>query len=304
MSLSAEQLDQLSWSLYWSQDQLQSCVSGQFEQGQAAIDDLWTAFAQQLQEGASVLDLATGNGAVPVALLKSNVGLEIDAVDAADIDPNAFLTDHPELRAVRFRANTDILELPFENHQFDAITSQFGIEYAGLEAATTKVIPLLAQRGRLGFLIHHEQSEILRSSARKLEELGALLTPDGLLETLERLLRGAVSFQDLEVAGQRYLDLESTKTDAITGQVFSGINQIAEMLRANPGDALKLGATLDLRLRAEQERLRQLKAAARSEEQFVSYLQLLEDLKMTNIQNNKITAEDALIGCFVSAQKT
>jgi ubiquinone/menaquinone biosynthesis C-methylase UbiE len=288
--------------LYWSQDQLHSCISGQSAHGQETLNAVWAKFVEKLPDGAKVLDLATGNGAVPVALLETGKALSIDAVDRADIDPTRYLSEHPELAAVSFHSNLDILELPFGDHAYEALTSQFGIEYGGLEPATAAVQRLLAPAGWIGFLIHHEDSEILRSSARKLSELTTLLDEHGLISVLNAVLQGRAAYDQLESTGRRYLDMESIKTEAISGQVFAGINQISQLMETDSPQAVRLGATLNLRLKAEQHRLQQLTAAARSEEQFSAYLEQLEALNFSNIRSRKIHADGALIGCFVEAQ--
>ena len=110
---------EVAWSLYWSQDRLHSCVASKDSHDQKIQDDLWKEFANSLPEQARVLDLATGNGAVPSALLGARSDLEVDAVDQADIDPLKFLSGNEVLRDVRFHANTDILQMSFEDNQFD-----------------------------------------------------------------------------------------------------------------------------------------------------------------------------------------
>ena len=134
------------WSLYWQSDCLERCVATQSTQDVLVIARFWEKLALQLHAAAQVLDVATGNGAVPATLLKANSKLGITAVDKAKIDPLRFLSAPGALIGVNFQADVDICTLPFEGAVLDAVTSQFGIEYAGREAFTEAARSLLTPR--------------------------------------------------------------------------------------------------------------------------------------------------------------
>ena len=140
------------WSLYWSEDKLYSCVAQSSEQDQAVLNTCWKEFAQSLKPDSHLLDLATGNGAVVDALLSANQSLQIDALDKASINPEQILTKHSDLKNVHFHSDTDVFETHFDSEKFDAITSQFGIEYAGLIKSSLHVMPYLKIAGRFQFI--------------------------------------------------------------------------------------------------------------------------------------------------------
>ena len=96
-----QQQKELVWSLYWAENRLHSCVASGGEADQKVLNALWVALAESLPEQADVLDLATGNGAVPAAMLSVNSGLNIEAVDLADIDPTMFVKDRPEFENMK-----------------------------------------------------------------------------------------------------------------------------------------------------------------------------------------------------------
>ena len=270
------EIENLAWTIYWTEDRLQSCVATDGDVDRQVLNSIWQEFAKSLDKGARVLDLATGNGAVPVALLSAQNSLQIDAVDQATIDPTQFVTGHPELSAVKFHSDTDVNTLPFAEDSFDAITSQFGVEYGGLFEATRNALGLLKPNGRMSFLIHHADSAIIDSSRAKLREMEQLLEEEGLVETLLQVLRSKIPFSELESQGEAYLNADIVRTQAISGQVFTAIGEIANAMQADMVRAVNLGATLKLRLSSEYQRLRQMDNAAQSDNDMLKYRELLE----------------------------
>ncbi|MEM7357622.1 MAG: class I SAM-dependent methyltransferase [Pseudomonadota bacterium] len=296
-----------AWSLYWADDRLQSCVATLDQEDQQKLNSIWQAFAKSLNEGAKVLDLATGNGAVPAALLSGQPGLQIDAVDYAEIDPHQTLSEASLVASVNFHAKTDINKLPFSEHHFDAITSQYGIEYAGLESAAAKALKHLAEGGKIALLIHHDDSEIIHSSRAKLAELKRINEPKGLIETMLAVLRGEADFAELESQGQAYLAADFDKSQAISGQVFAGIEQVAQLMQSDPQKARDLGVTLGLRLRSEQQRLSEMDAAAQTETQIQAFSKWLTDsgMDVTSLAPVYIdeSSKEYLLGWLVNAEK-
>lgn len=269
---------EVAWSLYWSQDRLHSCVASQDADDQRILDEEWARFARYLPGEARVLDLATGNGAVPKALLAARTDLRIDAVDRAAIDPMQFLSDKDGLDKVRFHAQTDILDMPFSAGAFDAITSQFGIEYAGLTEAARLAGRLLKAEGKLLFFVHHSSSELIQASKQKKVELQQLVNRGGLLDDVKALLAGQISIAELELQGEKYLHGEYVRTQAISGQVFQGIGQVMEMLGSDTEQARQLAAGMDLRVRSEYQRLCQMIAAAQSEQSLIDFSKAMQEI--------------------------
>lgn len=298
----------LAWTIYWAENRLQSCVAADGDIDQRTLNSIWQEFAVSLDANAKVLDLATGNGAVPVALISAQANLQIDAVDQAAINPNQFVKGHGELEAVNFHSETDINALEFHTNSFDAITSQFGIEYAGLFEASPNVIDLLKSKGRMSFLIHHADSAIINSSRAKLLEMEQLLNKHGIVETLMEMLRGNIPFSDLESQGEIYMSSETEKTQAVSGQAFAAIGEIANAMQSDMGKAVAMGATLKLRLSSEYERLMQMAGAAQNDADMLEYRELLElnGIDISCIQEVYADQSDQkyLLAWLVQGQKT
>jgi ubiquinone/menaquinone biosynthesis C-methylase UbiE len=302
------EIENLAWTIYWAEDHLQSFVATDGNADKQVLNSIWQEFARSLNDGARVLDLATGNGSVPVTLLSAREQLQIDAVDQAAIDPIQFVKGVTELEAVNFYPDIDVNLLPFTSDSFDAITSQFGIEYAGLLEATGKTLEVLKTNGRMSFLIHHSDSAIVDSSRAKLREMEQLLNEGGLIEMLLQVLRGTTEFSELELQGEAYLNADIVRTQAISGQVFTGIGEIANAMQTDMARAVNLGATIKLRLSSEHERLRQMEKAAQSEADMIEYRQLLElnGIELSTMQAIYADQSDQkyLLAWLVQGQKT
>ncbi len=301
------------WTLYWQADHPGSCIASTNPEDATAIEAFWRGLARSLaanRDGAvRVLDLATGNGAVPMALLEENPALDITAVDLADIDPLAHLSDPGPLKAVDFLPAVDITAMPFETAQFDAVTSQFGVEYAPLERVAKEVARVLKPGGTLTFLMHHTGSDVLQPVAAKLQEISLLLGRNGVLHALDGFVHQDLPQAELEQAGQRHIQGVGPRTQSLSGQIFEGVNRVIELFPQQPGAARELTLVMIARLGAEQTRLKQMQRAALDPDRAAQFGELLVDLGFSVhavrelvIRPQKESA--ALVGWQVNAQKT
>lgn len=271
------------WTLYWQADNLDSCIASQYPEDIDSIKAFWRLLSERISADAKVLDLASGNGAVPSILLQASKALKVTAVDLADIEPSNYVSQAPELKKVSFHPGIDICDLPFPASSFDAVTSQFGIEYAALQHAVPSATRVLRTGGQLQLLMHHISSDVVEPAGKKRQEIDQLLAPGGVVECACAYTAGAVTSEQLEEIGQQYLQSAEHKTQAISGQIFAGVNQIMELQATNPAAAGALAQTMQLRLRAENSRLQQLQAAAQSSAQIE---QLCASLRDADIQIN------------------
>ena len=297
------------WNIYWQADNVDSCVASASKRDAEAIGQLWQDFAVEQPDSASVLDLATGNGTVPLALLQGQASLQITGVDKADIDPLKFLSSPGLLAEVKLVGGIDICSLPFEADSFDALTSQFGIEYAPLEAAIASAAAVLKSAGKLNFLLHHTDSEIVAPARPKIREMASLLQYGGLIHCLDAFLKGEQQMDKLEAAGKQHLDSGAGRSSTISGQIFEGVERVIQSLQQ--GDrraAQELAMVMATRLRADHDRLVQLTDAALSEQQMQQVSNLLADagvvvdlLKPLIIHES--STDKALIGWQISGHK-
>lgn len=300
--------ENIEWSLYWAQDRLNSCVAAEGVVDQKRLTELWTDLALSLDGATKVLDLATGNGAVPVALLNANDELDVTAVDKADIDPVRYLGQESELlKAVTFISNTDIRDLSSDDFRFGVITSQYGIEYADLGSVAGLLSDLLYDGGRLKFLMHHEKSSILNSSLVKLDELNSLLCDDGVFDRLANFLQGECTLQELEGSAIEHQKSGVSLSKHISGQVLEGIGRVLTGLKDNPKESVTLATTLTIRVRAEHARLLQMKEAALSEQEIADFANLVIESGITDVTFKPFYTDQAdesyLLGWLFQAVK-
>lgn len=180
-----------SWSRYWATGALHSCIGSFADNYDGQIAAFWGQVFARLPAAAQVLDIATGNGAVPRLLLESGHAPSgsIDAVDLAEVAPRWTASLAPEQAArVRFHCGVHAESLPFADASFALVTSQYGIEYTDLVASAAEVLRVLAAGGSIALLLHHAESLPVRLGRVEIAELDWLERPDGLLDRARTLL--------------------------------------------------------------------------------------------------------------------
>lgn len=151
----------------------------------------WHDVFARLKPGEHVLDIATGNGALPHLLLQCRPRADVtcDAVDVASIDP-AWIRDLPpsQRQSLRFHPGVAAEHLPFGNGVFDLIVSQYGLEYSDLQRSVPELRRVLAPAGRIAMILHHSHSRPVQLARDEIAHIDWLLSHEGLLDVTERLL--------------------------------------------------------------------------------------------------------------------
>jgi hypothetical protein len=199
-------------------------------------------------------------------------------VDKAAIAPHKYLSQARELKAVRFLPEMDICDLPFAPNSFDVVTSQFGLEYAPVTMACHAAVRVLKRRGTIQLLMHHQGSEILRPTTAILSEMARLLEDKGVMAGIKSYLADKIDLDRLETIAQLYLQADTIGTKNLSGQIFSGINQIVAKMKIDMDQARTLAANMETRLLADQSRIRLLREAALDTDQAHQIAQSLRDL--------------------------
>lgn len=195
------------WSRYWSHGIAHSCGGSYGNRYDGAIAQFWRGHFEALPARARVLDIATGNGAVPRLMLDSAADtLACDAIDLAEPEPQWIGELSPQQRArVRFHGQQAAESLPFPDDSFDLVTSQYGLEYTGLALSVPEILRVLRPGGKVCLLTHHAESRPVRLARTELRHLDWLLAPSGLLETgqgmIEPMTRAATDAGRASLAG-------------------------------------------------------------------------------------------------------
>lgn len=252
------------WTLFWRSDNLQSCVPTAADAFVPALEQLWASFAAALPPACTVLDLATGNGIVPYQLLGARDDLRITAADRAAIDPLQHLNEPAgRLSPVRFRPGVDLADPATQLGAFDAVTSQFGLEYLPGEARVAAVERHLALGGSFCLVVHHSASAIVAPRAADLEELDTLLGEDGPAQAAEQFARQQLDAAGLERRTRSFMRRGLRRTRRLSGQIVQGVDRLLTVLETgDAAGARQLAGELAVRVAAERERLAQLQSAA------------------------------------------
>jgi SAM-dependent methyltransferase len=178
------------WTRYWATGTPHSCGGSWGETYGGALGAYWRAVFSSTQPGDRVLDVATGNGALPRLLLEvqPDVGVSIDAVDLARIAP-AWLgaAPAPQAARVRFHGGVQAESLPFDAATFALAVSQYGIEYTDLDRTVPEVLRVLAPRGRVRIVAHHHDARPVLLAAEEIGHIDWLLSPGGLLDLAQAM---------------------------------------------------------------------------------------------------------------------
>ncbi|QLC25494.1 methyltransferase domain-containing protein [Parasphingopyxis algicola] len=157
-----------AWSAYWTQmGDAGGCLPGAPPAVEAELARTWSQFARGFDRGSRLIDLACGTGAVMRSLLRGNGDLDLVGVDYAALPKS-------RSKKIRLIGGTDIANLPFDDGHFDGLTSQFGVEYADIEACAPEMACVAKPGARFQFVIHHADSPIVGQNRRRHAALSAI----------------------------------------------------------------------------------------------------------------------------------
>lgn len=215
------------WSRYWATGMAHSCGTSYDGNYGGAIGDFWRAAFATLDAGDRVLDIATGNAALPRLLLslRPQLPIEIDAVDIAQVAPAWVLQiDPPQRQRLRIHSGVSAESLPFADDRFALVVSQYGIEYADLSRAVPEALRVLAPGGRVRFLVHHALARPAVLAGHEIEHIDWLLQPDGLVDLAAAMIEPMVRATTAE-------GRTSLATDAAANQLRQRFNDVQAALK-------------------------------------------------------------------------
>lgn len=160
-----------AWSNLWATGVADTFGHPGGHEGSAPpLAQIWQEWFGTLPPRASVLDIGTGNGALALLMLRSAATkTTCDAIDLAQLSPRWIDSQPATQRArVRFHSGVDCAELPFPSQSFDAVCSQFGIEYAGMALALPEALRVLRPNGQLRLALHAENARPARLAREEL----------------------------------------------------------------------------------------------------------------------------------------
>jgi SAM-dependent methyltransferase len=314
-----------AWDRFWTYDRLASfgtgVGAGNYGEPIAAG---WRSFFTDLPAGSRVLDLCTGNGAIAVMAVEAGEELQVTGADLAAVRPAAFVSGkRRQLERVRFLANTPAEELPLDDASFDAVVSQYGLEYSDMGKSVTEAVRVLAPAGRLRFAVHAAEGSVAADTRRAIGDADFLLDvidlPDRALACFQAIVdveRGRTSGPMAQTNAQvRYAtfrdglkavaDRAHTAADAaMLTAVHRSLTELFQQRLAH--DEAALQAKIDQQkaeVEAHRERQRALLAAALSAEQMAALSDRLGSLGLIDISLGEQRDGGDLIGHVIEGEK-
>lgn len=161
-----------SWNTYWQDAQRAEAYTGGGSTHPLVVSFWDEAFAavHAREQAPRVVDVASGNGAlVRRAQAVFGNGILFACVDISSAAAGALEKRFSGVQGVV----ADARRMPFVSNSFDAVVSQFGIEYAGLDAVV-EAARLLVPGGEMVLLLHYRGGGIHRQCAAALDAVGAI----------------------------------------------------------------------------------------------------------------------------------
>lgn len=217
-----------AWDRQWRGKILSTCAQHMDPDAGREIGADWATFLGKLPVGSKILDIGTGNGLLPLIALQvsdsAKKDFEVHGADFADIDPAKALPDHAgHLARITFHASCPTENLPFPDQSFEAVIAQHAFEYGDPEKSAAEVARILKKQGKICFLMHAADSEIIKSNVCKIEQSRYILEGVKLFE----LTREAVKIGDGEaLKGALAITASRFKKDPNTGD----LNQLLDLL--------------------------------------------------------------------------
>jgi len=169
------------WEDFWRSGRIVSCPTDSADGYTGNVRRLWEQFFGQLPSGSRLLDIGTGNGALPLIALDvardRAADLEVHGIDLARIDPLHVVPDGQRLfKKAVFHGGVRAEAMPFADGYFHAVVGQYSLEYTHCEAALSEIRRVVADGAPARFVLHHASSIVVTiaheslSHARELEE--------------------------------------------------------------------------------------------------------------------------------------
>lgn len=299
------------WESYYRGGSLVSCPMGVEPYYTREVRDAWVSFFSALRDGARIVDLGTGNGAV--ALIASEAGaavgrhFEIHGVDLARIDPVRDVPNGERLfEGIHFHPGVNIAALPFATGSMDAVSGQYAIEYTDIPASLAETARVLSRGGCCQLIMHHAESIIVRNAVESLAQARLVLEDTRVLRKFRRFCelereapgKAKAAHEGLrQAATQLRSAAESSANPLLLNFVVDALNAHFDSRRTmSAAQLMRSLAQVETNLRGWIRRLQDLVAAALSTEAARALAQSTTELGFINPDLAVQIHDDQLVG--------
>ena len=319
-----------AWDRYWQADRLASCLGEGDPADEAAIEHVWATFFTAFPDGARLLDVCTGNGAVAIVAAESaeSAGkrFEIHGVDLAAIEPAAYVPSQAAvLGEIEFHPKTPAENLPFADAGFDGAASQFGLEYTDTARSVPELARVLKPGARVLLLVHAAEGALVAPNVDQITQSRFLLEKSGVfqkagvaLETAWEAESAASPNRQSRAAATKARKDFQKAVDATTRRlkgcrrpqyheaVLSRLAEIYGRRASFPLQRLRgMMGLVQFEVKAQGERMASLERAAKTEAECADLTALLEnagfkDVAMTAL---RVGADEALVAWRIEAAR-
>lgn len=238
-----------AWSDYWS-GRPSGCLPDASSPLERIFRDAWCRVAQPLPERARVLDLASGSGDVLRWMLAARPDLDLTGIDLADPLPP------PPPGVSAMLGGVAMENLPFEPATFDAIVSQFGLEYGALDRCAAEAARVLRPGGTMALVTHHAAGPIVAHNRTRAAGLKWALDAARLIE---RAAEAVTSDQRAAVNAAPATAAAMFGPRSAAWEIAEAISRAVRMPRSAVSGTL---VTLERKARGEMQRITTLETAA------------------------------------------
>ncbi|MGB5324353.1 MAG: class I SAM-dependent methyltransferase [Pseudomonadales bacterium] len=173
------------WSDYWEKDGAQGEVFVNSEGGKhPTLADYWRKQLESLEQGSRIIDVASGAGSV-FGHLPEGHDHQLFAVDISGAALKLLTKRFPNVTTIVGSAD----RAPFCDGSFDVVVSQFGAEYAGINAFA-EAARLISNDGQLIALCHIRNGYIDSGNRAQLSE-AKLVAELGFIDKAVKLVTAA-----------------------------------------------------------------------------------------------------------------
>lgn len=181
------------WESYFRGGAIAACPSGSDTNYTRELRDVWSHFFSRLASGARILDIGTGNGAIPLIARQTAQSFErtfeIHGADLARINPSRDVADGARLFAgITFHPGVAAENLPFEPASVTAITGQYALEYTDMPLSLAQVMRVLKPGCDAQFIMHHADSMLVQRARASLRHSDMVLKNTSVYRKLRRFL--------------------------------------------------------------------------------------------------------------------